>query len=640
MIINLLLSMISILIIIIFLLSRYIRKLKSQNSVTSNFNELKQAYIETSHDIVFLKDENSKYVFVNKNFEKFNGIPSEQIIGYDDFQLLDEEEANEYNKVDLEVLNSKSITVVESESEGIVLRTTKFPVKLLNDSYGVGAYVEDVSEEYNSKRKLEESNQKLNKTNNLLSAILESSNDVIVFALDTNYCYLSFNSRHIEAMRHMFGVDIKIGMNLLEQISDDKYFKITKENFDRALTGESFKVIERLDQGMEHSPIWQNYYSPMYSGDGRVIGLTCFLLNITDRIKAEEKIAFLSYHDSLTGLYNRRFFQEEFNRLDVERNLPISIIIGDVNGLKLTNDIFGHEAGNLLLIKVAEVFRKVCRSDDIIARIGGDEFAILLPKTNEELTEKIVHRIKEEFSKERVKAIKGSISIGCDTKNSLEENILQTIENAENRMYSIKTLDRNNMGSTTIKTIIDTLHRNSHKQEEHSKNVSNYCEVIGKAMNLPLVEIRRLKEVGFLHDIGKVVLDENLLNKNVVPTEKELKEMKQHPVVGYRILNSFDDTLDLAEPTLSHHERWNGSGYPKGLKGEEIPKLARIIAVAEYYDTLTNKQNSNSISEEEAIKELQRQAGVRFDPEIVNIFTEAISNSVFNKRDYIKKVGC
>lgn len=622
--INLLLGMTCILILIIFLLYKNIRKLKSLNYRTSNFNELKQAYIETSHDVVFLKDENFKYIFVNKNFEKSNNLESSQIIGYDDFELLDEESANFYNKVDLDVLHSKSVIVSESESAGIVLRTTKFPVKLLNDHYGVGAYVEDVSEEYNSKRKLEETNQKLNKTNNLITAILESSPEVIVFALDTNYCYLSFNSRHKEAMKKLVGRDSVIGMNVLEQIKGSKYFVNTKENFDRALSGESFKVIENYGDGTYFAPNWQNYYSPMYSNDGSIIGLTCFLLNITDRIEAEEKISYLSYHDSLTGLYNRRFFQEEFNRLDVERNLPISIIIGDVNGLKLTNDIFGHTAGNLLLIKVAEVCRKVCRADDIIARIGGDEFAILLPKTNEEEAEKIVLRVKDEFSKERVKAIKGSISMGYDTKNNAEENILQILQNAENNMYAIKSLDRNNIGSTTIKTIIDTLHLNSHKEEQHSKNVSYYCESIGKAMNLSLVEIRRLKEAGFLHDIGKVVLDERLLNKDDTLTDKELKEMKQHSVVSYRILNSFNDTLDLAESTLAHHERWDGSGYPKGLKGEEIPLLARIIAIAEYYDRIMNRQNNNYKGKAETIEELKKQAGSRFDPEIVNLFTDGV----------------
>ena len=585
---------------------------------------MKQIYIDTSHDVVFLKDENLKYVFVNKNFENFNNTEVSKIIGHDDFYLLDEELATLYHKNDMEVLDKKMTIVSELETEDKILRTTKFPVKLLNEKYGIGAYVEDVTEEYNNKRKLEEINVILNKSNNLLSAIFESSPEVMVFALDTNYCYLSFNTRHKKIMKRLWDQDIDIGVNMLEIISRKDYYLKFKENFDKALAGESFNMTEDYSNEKLSRPVWQNYFSPMYSNDGIVIGLTCFMLNITDRKLAEEKIAYLSYHDSLTGLYNRRFFEEELKRLDVERNLPISIIMGDVNGLKLTNDIFGHTAGDQLLQKVAEVFKKVCRADDIIARVGGDEFTVLLPKTNEEEAKVIISRIKEQISEESVKAIKGSISMGYDTKNYIKEDVYKTLENAENKMYSVKTLDRKDVNSITINTIIDTLHVNNKKEAEHSENVSNISVNIGKAMGLTEIEIRQLKEAGYLHDIGKIVLDESLLNNSETLTDDELEKLKQHPVVGYRILNSIDGTLDLAESVLAHHERWDGSGYPKGLKGEEIPKLARIIAVAEYYDVLTSRMNSYEMNREDAVKEIKKDSGSKFEPQIVDKFIEMI----------------
>lgn len=624
MLINALVGMIIISLIISFLLYRNIRKLKALNNVTKNFNELKQLYIDTSHDVVFLKDENLKYVFVNKNFEKFNNTESSHIIGYNDFDFLDVELAAQYRKNDMEVLDQKTTIIKEIKREDKIFRTTKFPVKLLNEQYGIGAYEEDVTEEYNNKRKLEEINDILNKSNNLLSSILESSPEVMVFALDNNYCYLSFNSRHEKIMKRLWGRDIDIGMNMLELISMKDYHIKFKENFDKALAGESFNMTEDYSNENLSRPVWQNYFSPMLSNDGMVIGLTCFMLNITDRKIAEEKIAYLSYHDSLTGLYNRRFLEEELKRLDVERNLPISIIMGDVNALKLTNDIFGHTAGDQLLQKVAEVFKKVCRADDIIARIGGDEFTVLLPKTNEEEAKVIISRIKDQFSKESVKAIKGSISMGYSTKNYIKEDIFKSLEKAENKMYSVKTLDRNDVNSTTINTIIETLHVNNQKEAKHSENVSNICADLGKAMGLSEIEIRRLKEAGFLHDIGKIVMDKSLYKKNETLTDDELEEFKQHPVVGYRILNSIDGTLDLAESTLAHHERWDGSGYPKGLKGEEIPKLARIIAVAEYYDVLTNKMSNYGMSREDAVKEIKKSSGSKFEPQIVDKFIEMI----------------
>lgn len=621
MLINVLLGIIFLLIVISLLLFKNCRKLKAQNIEINIINESKQAFLDADRNIIFLKDENLKYVFTNKLFDKVYNKDSTQIIGCDDFDLLDKE-ATLYKNIDLEVLDKKTVIVNEMEWENKIHRTTKFPVKLLNGRYGIGAYVEDVTEEYNNKRKLEKMNDMLNKSNNLLSAILESSPDVVVFALDTNYCYLSYNSKHKESINKIWGKDIEIGMSMLEIIGrDDDYMK-AKENFDRALSGENFSLIEHYGDEQLSRQVWKNYYSPIYSGDNEIIGLTCFVLNITDRIKAEEEIAYLSYHDSLTGLYNRRFFVEELSRLDTKRNLPISIIVGDMNGLKLTNDIFGHASGDLLLKKAAEVLKRVCRADDIIARVGGDEFTILLPKTKSEEAQGIISRIKSEFAQESVKSIKGSISMGYDTKVHAEEDIMQILENAEDKMYSIKIIERNAAKSATIETIIETLHKNSIIEEKHSNNVRRICEKLGNIMGLSEVEIRRLKEAAYLHDIGKIVLDNCLLNKKKTFTDEEKKVLKQHAVIGYRILNSFDETIDLAEAILTHHERWDGTGYPKGLRGEEIPKLARIIAVAESYDFMKNRKAMN---EEETIEQLKKQSGIKFDPEIVDVFVDMIS---------------
>lgn len=360
--------------------------------------------------------------------------------------------------------------------------------------------------------------------------------------------------------------------------------------------------------------------APIKDDKNMTNGVVLVFRNITEKKEQIKKIKYLSFHDSLTGLYNRTFFEEELKRLDTERNLPVSIIIGYMNGLKLANDIFGHTAGDLLLQKAAKVFKEVCRADDIIARVGGDEFTILLPKTKAEEAKEIILRVRNQFSKEGVEAIKGSISMGCDTKINANDDILQTLKNAENQMYYVKALERNNVKNTIKKAIIENLHKNDPLAEEHSRNVSRICENIGRAMNLSEVKIRRLKEAGFLHDIGKIVLCERLKNNNEIFNDQVQKEMMDHPVVGYRILNSFDDTLDLAESVLAHHESWDGSGYPKGLKGEEIPGLARIIAVAESYDAMTNRLRDNAMSSEDAVQEIKKQAGSKFDSEIVDIF--------------------
>jgi len=321
------------------------------------------------------------------------------------------------------------------------------------------------------------------------------------------------------------------------------------------------------------------------------------------------------------------FFENELNRLDKKANLPISIIFGDVNGLKLTNDIFGHIAGDELLKKSAKILKYVCREKDIVTRVGGDEFAIILLNTEASDAEKFIDRVKKELSKEKFVAIKGSMSLGYETKTMSNQNIKRILEDAEEAMYKDKTLNRNTINSNTVKTIIEILHDRSHQEKTHSINVSEKSQKIGEFMKMSETEVRKLKEAGYLHNIGKIVLNENILNKENLNSlsEDEKLEIEQYPVVGFRILNLFDDTLNLAESVFCHHEHWDGTGYPKGLKGEEIPKSARIIAVAENYDAMTNEMNKNAMSKKEAIGQIKIQSGTKFDPEIVNIFVEMMN---------------
>lgn len=370
------------------------------------------------------------------------------------------------------------------------------------------------------------------------------------------------------------------------------------------------------------------YHSyPQYK-KGKVVGAVVTFTDNTERRKNAEHIEYLSYHDSLTGLYNRMFFEKEIKRIDKKEKLPISIIFGDANGLKLNNDIFGHAAGDELLKKLAEVMKKVCRANDIISRVGGDEFVILLPNTGGKDAEKIMERIRNEFSKVHFTGIKGSISLGYETKTRIGQKLGGTIDRAEEWMYKEKLLQRNTINSNMAETIIESLHKKSLKEKHHSLTISELCQNIGRAMNMPDTEIRKLKEAGVLHDIGKIVLSDDIIRKDGPLTEEELREMEHHPVVGYRILNLFDETLDLADGILNHHENWDGSGYPRGIKGEEIPIIGRVIAVAEAYDKLTDSINENLITPMEALNKLKELAGSELDPNIVDVLVKIISENL------------
>jgi diguanylate cyclase (GGDEF)-like protein/PAS domain S-box-containing protein len=357
----------------------------------------------------------------------------------------------------------------------------------------------------------------------------------------------------------------------------------------------------------------------------------CLWRDISQRKQMEQRLEYLSYHDQLTGLYNRRFFEEELNRLDVERNLPLTIIMADVNGLKLVNDSFGHAIGDELLKKVVEVIIKGCRKEDIIARLAGDEFVILLPKTGIYEGEKIVKNIKDLALKEKVGSVDISISFGYEAKSDKEEKILDILKKAEDHMYKKKLFESPSMRGKTINAIITTLHEKNKREEQHSYRVSKLCESMGKALGLSEDDIKELKTVGLLHDIGKIAIEENILNKKEKLTDEEWEEIKRHPEIGYRILSTVNDMSEMSEYVLAHHERWDGIGYPKGLKGEEIPLQSRIITIADSYDAMISERSyRNALPEEVAIKELKINEGIQFDPRLIRLFIEKVLNKPFD----------
>lgn len=347
--------------------------------------------------------------------------------------------------------------------------------------------------------------------------------------------------------------------------------------------------------------------------------------DISERKQMENKMEYLSYHDQLTDLYNRRFFEEELLRLDVKRNLPLTIIMGDVNGLKLVNDSFGHSVGDKLLKKVAEVMTAGCRSDDIVARLGGDEFAILLPKTDEHKAKDIVRRIKERALNEKVELVEVSISFGYETKNLSTEKIEDILKKADDNMYEKKLLESQSMRKKTINTIITTLNKKDKCEEQSYYKVSNLSKDLGLAVGLSKEDIDELKTLCLVRDIGKISIDEKIFSKPGKLTEEEWAEVKRHPEIGYRILCTVISMTQIAEYVLAHHERWDGTGYPKGLKGEEIPFKSRILAIAYSYNAMVSERSfRKALTEDAAIDELKVNAGTQFDPKLVKTFIEKV----------------
>ena len=362
---------------------------------------------------------------------------------------------------------------------------------------------------------------------------------------------------------------------------------------------------------------------PLLDAGGSPSGLIAAFSDITDFKLKEQEIRYHSFYDVLTGLYNRAFFEEELQRLDSERLLPIALIMGDANGLKLVNDAFGHQAGDALLINMGRILQDVCRREDVVARVGGDEFVIILPGVGQKEAKKVLHRIHKRCSAAPADPFRPSIALGYAVKRHKGQNIEMVYRQAEGRMYTVKLNESRTIRSGIIRTIKCTLTERTHETEEHGLRLCASMAAMGRRLGLHSIELRQLELLADLHDIGKIAVPISILEKPKGLLLEEWRQVRKHCEIGYRIAVFSPDLVSIADAILSHHEHWDGQGYPQGLAGENIPLHARILAIADTYDVLTHdRPYHKAVSSERAISEILRCSGSQFDPELVNVFVQ------------------
>ena len=365
--------------------------------------------------------------------------------------------------------------------------------------------------------------------------------------------------------------------------------------------------------------------APIKDSKGNVTGMILVFRDSTEKIKRIREAEYLSLHDDMTSLYNRKYMEDSITRLDTKRNLPFSIIYMDVNGLKLVNDSLGHDMGDRLIVSVANTLKDMLRSDDIVGRIGGDEFLVLLPKTDIENTERVAKRIERAISETKIGPLIASIALGCAAKTEDDQSIFETFKRAEASMYKEKLLSSRIMKNSMIENLIKLLGDKYDFSKHHSKKVMSYCEKIAIAMGLSEKETADLKTTALLHDVGEIVIPASLLNKPDKLSVEEYEQIKIHSEKGYQILKSIDEYAALAKSVLQHHERWDGKGYPEGLKEGDILLHSRVINVADAYEAMTSgRPFRKAMTQKEAVDELKKCRGEQFDPEIVDVFIEKV----------------
>ncbi|MDD4003359.1 MAG: diguanylate cyclase, partial [Clostridia bacterium] len=349
-------------------------------------------------------------------------------------------------------------------------------------------------------------------------------------------------------------------------------------------------------------------------------------IDVSNNKIIKDKLYYSCNYDEMTGLYNRNFIFNKLSSYNKDTSLlPVSVIIGDINGLKEVNEQFGRDTGDFLLKETAELIKNTLSEQDIAGRWGCDEFIIISVNSDESRVYQIISDIKNSCKICNKNKTNLSLTFGHAIKESKKESFEYIINCAENSMRKNKIYEGISFRSQTINLILNTLQEKNKREEQHSIRVSRICVEIGKAINLPESEINKLKVIGLLHDIGKIGVSENILNKMGRLTESEFEQIKKHSEIGYRILSSSSQTSEIAQDVLDHHERFDGGGYPRGKMGSKLSLMTKILTIADSYDAMTSERPyKNPLSKSEAIDELIRHSAKQFDPNLVDVFINSI----------------
>lgn len=459
------------------------------------------------------------------------------------------------------------------------------------------------------KLNINESSKKIQQNNQELRNILRSTNDSMI-ALD-NFKHITYYN---QVATDFFNLDeMCISKNIIDLIKSDEY-----PNIDESIIKDKEYRINKY--------FIRNRVVDIKNKNKNTDGFLIISQDVTEQHNHVNQLKYLIDHDSLTGLYNYQNYIKDYNILLKAENIPLSLIIVDINGLRIINESFGFNAGDNIIKLTSEVLKKVFISKKVY-RVGNDEFLVMLEKTNLAKTKKYIDLLKKESLKHSVEGINLSLSYGFYIVNEPNKTLNQVSADLTRNLNQDKILNANSSSYKIINLILNTLYEKNPREMNHSKRVAFYARSLAEALGYSKTNVKKIEIAGLMHDIGKITIDESILNKPSRLTNEEFELIKEHPQKGYNILNSHDEFKEISTFVLQHHERIDGFGYPSQLKGDEIKEESKILSIADAYDAMTGPRTyRNALSVEEATNELIKNKDKQFDSKLVDIFLDQVIN--------------
>nr|WP_295595396.1 diguanylate cyclase [uncultured Terrisporobacter sp.] len=389
--------------------------------------------------------------------------------------------------------------------------------------------------------------------------------------------------------------------------------------------------------------------------------ITSFILSLYINIENDYnlKLKELAVKDGLTGLFNHRSFQDilgSYIKNSKRENKEVSLLFMDIDNFKNYNDVNGHQRGDWLLTRLGEVLMNTVGDLGIVTRYGGEEFAVILYNQSEDtalnLGELIRQNIQNTYfiGQEHQPNKHITVSIGVSTYPKVAKTKKELIELADNALYRAKSFDKNrveryynildeidpSIDKKSLESVANMLNNINMKDKYtygHSERVVIYAKKFATYLQMKDKDKKELLLGAYLHDIGKLEISKELLTKREKLSESEFNILRQHPTLGSDLVSSIKEFADVIPLIKYHHEKYDGTGYPSKLKGDDIPYLARILTIIDSFDAMTSKRPYNIRKDyKQAIGELEKCAGSHFDPELVYKFIEMLQNDMLEKK--------